>query len=248
MPGTIVENLYAQYNIGWFYKNNEVDYNKTPIDFKQYPMQQTATEILGIPYVKEVKPKINIPDKPSNFDGEYVVIAPHATAHAKYWHYPNGWQNVIDYLRGLGVKVVMVTSERLGNQWEDSKLGGRLTGVIDKTGAIPIEDRMVDIKHASMFIGVGSGLSWMSWAIGTKTMMISGFSYPYSEFEDCIRMYNNKEGLCTGCFNRYRLDPGDWQWCPEHKNDNRKFECSKAITSDDVIKELEKHFGNRKPV
>jgi len=67
----------------------------------------------------------------------------------------------------------MITHERSGDDWHDSKLGGTLTGVINKTGNYPIEDRMVDIKHADAFIGVGSGLSWMSWSIGTPTVLIS---------------------------------------------------------------------------
>ena len=55
-----------------------------------------------------------------------------------------------DYLNEQGYKVVMITHERLGDDWHDSKLGGTLTGVINKTGNYPIEDRMVDIKHADV--------------------------------------------------------------------------------------------------
>jgi autotransporter strand-loop-strand O-heptosyltransferase len=98
---------------------------------------------------------------------------------------------------------------------------------------------MNDIVHASAFIGVGSGLSWLSWALGQKTVLISGFSEPYSEFTDCERIYT-PSGNCSGCFNREWLNPGDWEWCPEHKDTPRHFECTKSITPEMVIKSLQK--------
>jgi hypothetical protein len=57
--------------------------------------------------------------------------------------------------------------------------------------------------------------------------------------QDCIRITSPK-GKCEGCFNRLRLDPGDWNWCPDHKGTDRQFECTKSITSQMVISELEK--------
>ena len=238
-PGTEVKDIYAMYNIGWFYDGKNVIFDKIPIDFKKYPLQQTASEILGLKYL-EVKPKVNSPKKKTNVKGDYVVIAPHASAHAKYWNHPNGWQTVIDYLNKQGYKVVMLTQESLGDEWHDSKLGGTLTGVVNKTGDLPLKDRMVDIRDAKAFIGVGSGLSWLSWALNTPTVMISGFSYPYTEFQDCERVYPQDPKTCRGCFNRKWLDPGDWEWCPDHKDTPRQFECTKTITPDQVIASINK--------
>jgi len=238
-PGTEVKDIYAMYNIGWFYDGKNVVFDKIPIDFKKYPLQQTASEILGLKY-SEVKPKVNSLKKKTNVKGDYVVIAPHASAHAKYWNYPNGWQTVIDYLNKQGYKVVILTQESLGDEWHDSKLGGTLTGVVNKTGDFPLQDRMVDIRDAKAFIGVGSGLSWLSWALNTPTVMISGFSYPYTEFQDCERVYPQDPKTCRGCFNRKWLDPGDWEWCPDHKDTPRQFECTKTITPDQVIASINK--------
>jgi len=238
-PGTQVYNLYAMYGIGWFYdEDHNVEYHKIPHDFKQLPLGGTATAVLGIDF-KEVKPKMHLPNPKRNIKDKYVVIAPHASAHAKYWMYPGGWQKVIDYLKDKGYKVVMITKEPWGDKWHDSKLGGTLKGVINKTGDLPIKSRMEDIYHADAFIGVGSGLSWMSWALNTKTVLISGFSEPYTEFEDCERVFTPK-GLCNGCFNREWLNPGDWEWCPDHKNTKRQFECTKSITPQVVINALNK--------
>ena len=233
-PGDTVYNLYAMYTIGWYYENNNIRYEKTPINFRVKSLQETATSILGLEKM-EVKPKLNVHNKNRNIQEKYVVIAPHASAHAKYWNKEGGWQGVIDYLNSIGYKVVMLTQEKLGDPWHDSKLGGTLTGVIDKTGDLSIQDRFTDILNADLFIGVGSGLSWLSWALGTKTILISGFSYPYTEFEDCIRVYNRKPNVCGGCFNRTWLDAGDWDWCPDHKNTERMFECTKTIEIGTVI-------------
>ena len=150
--------------------------------------------------------------------------------------HPKGWQTIIDYLNEKGYKVVMITGEPLGDEWHDSKLGGTLTGVINKTGYnIDLSDRMIDIRDAELFIGVGSGLSWLSWSIGTPTILISGFSYPYTEFKDCERIFTLDYKVCTGCFNRKWLDPGDWEWCPDHKDTPRHFECTKTIKPDQVL-------------
>ena len=237
-PGTEVQSIYAMYSIGWHYNEDRTFNNtKIPIDFKKYPLGQTSTSILGLDYT-EIKPKITIPNKGKQIDGKYVVIAPHASAHAKYWNHPGGWQEVINYLKDKGYKVVMITQERLGDAWHDSKLGGTLKGVINKTGDYPIEDRMVDIKYADAFIGLGSGLSWLSWALGTPTVLISGFSEPYSEFLDCERVFNYDENVCSGCFNREWLNPGDWEWCPDHKGTKRHFECTKTIKPSRVIESV----------
>jgi autotransporter strand-loop-strand O-heptosyltransferase len=239
-PGTEVNNLYAMYTVGWFYNEDKtVTNSKIPIDFKQHPLGETSTSILGLKY-REIKPKVTIPNKSRQIEDKYVIIAPHASAHAKYWNYKGGWQSIIDYLNEQDYKVVMITHEKLGDKWHDSKLGGTLKNVIDKTGNYPIEDRMLDLKYADAFIGVGSGLSWLSWSIGTPTVLISGFSLPYSEFTDCERVFNYDTNVCTGCFNKHWLNPGDWEWCPEHKNTYKQFECTKTINPSRVITSLNK--------
>jgi autotransporter strand-loop-strand O-heptosyltransferase len=239
-PSTEVFDLYAMYTIGWYYDDDrKVVDTKIPIEFKQHPLGQTSTSILGLEYF-ELRPKLSLPKKSRQIEGKYVVIAPHASAHAKYWNHPGGWQAVIDYLNDKGYKVVMITSEKLGDVWHDSKLGGTLKGVINKTGNYPIEDRMIDMKYADAFIGVGSGLSWLAWSIGTPVIMISGFSEPYTEFLECERVFNYDPNVCTGCFNKHWLNPGDWEWCPEHQNTPRHFECTKTIKPEQVIKSLNK--------
>jgi hypothetical protein len=37
-----------------------------------------------------------------------------------------------------------------------------------------------------------------------------------------------------------RLDASDWNWCPMLKNTDRMFECTKSITSEMVIRQIDK--------
>jgi autotransporter strand-loop-strand O-heptosyltransferase len=118
-------------------------------------------------------------------------------------------------------------------------MGNKLpTGIIQHPNG-PIELVMDELKKSKAFIGIGSGLSWLSWSLDVPTVLISGFSYDWAEMKDCIRIAAPK-GKCEGCFNRVRLDGGDWNWCPDHKGTDRQFECTKSISSIQVIKELEK--------
>ncbi len=240
--GSVVHNIYAQYNIGWFYNDNKINYKKNPINFRLQPLQKTCSSILNLDY-KEIKPNLSFRNTGSTINGKYVVIAPHGSAHAKYWNYPKGWQTIIDYLNNKGYKVVIITQESLDDDWHNSKLGGKLTGVIDKTGNFGLNERANDILNADAFIGIGSGLSWLSWALNTKTILISGFSENYSEMNSCERIFPTTPDICKGCYNYQRLDPSDWEWCPEHKGTFRQFECTKSILPSTVIKSINQQLG-----
>lgn len=240
--GSVVSKIYAQYNIGWFYKDNKIDYNKNPTNFRLQTLAKTCTSILGLNY-KETKPLLSFKNTGSTIKDKYVVIAPHGSAHAKYWNNPGGWQIIIDYLNKNKYKVVMITKEPLNDKWHDSKLGGTLTGVINKTGNYPLSERANDIMNAEAFIGIGSGLSWLSWALNIKTILISGFSEDYSEMESCERISPTLPDICKGCYNSKRLDAGDWEWCPEHKGTHRQFECTKSILPSTVINSINQQLG-----
>jgi autotransporter strand-loop-strand O-heptosyltransferase len=227
--------LYASYLMGWFYDSNgNVDLAKNPFDFRTQPLQKTASDILGLDY-KEIRPKLKLPTFVNKEYPKLAVIATQSTAQSKYWNNPNGWNELVTYLKSIGYTVVCIDKHSsFGTAGNFNTIPG---GVLDWTGDYPLEKRMEQILSADVFIGLGSGLSWLSWALGQKTVLISGFSEPYSEMEGCIRI-KTPVGKCTGCFNRVRLDPGDWMWCPEHKGTQRQFECTKSITSDMVIEQL----------
>lgn len=237
-PGTNVMGLYAMYEIGWYFNDDgEINFDRNPKDFKQFPLQQTASDILGIPF-ENIKPKVTFKPTPLDIEGDYIAIGPHASAHAKYWNRTGGWQDLIDWANNNGYKVVNCSNEKLGDSWHDSKLGGTLKNVVDKTGC-SLDEAFTIIKNAKAFVGVSSGLNWIGWALNTPSVLISGFTEPFMETPDFYRVYTN-EGHCRGCQTTEKLNPSDWEWCPFHKNTPRQFECTKSISSDVVINNLKK--------
>jgi len=230
-PGETVNNLVAMYVIGLFYVDGNFDRDKHPTNPITISLQQIASDILGLEY-KEIKPKVKQPDI-DNTDSKLVTIATHSTAQSKYWNNPFGWQQVVDWLKERGYTVKLMSQE------EDGYMGNRNPAGVEQFPRSPISDVIAELKRSKAFIGISSGLSWVSWAVGTPTVMISGFTEPFNEMQDCVRISAPK-GKCSGCWNRHKFDPGDWNWCPDHKGTPRQFECSREITVDMVIKKLEK--------
>lgn len=222
-PGSIANGIYAMYKIGWFYDENG-DFNNSlnPSEFKTKSLQQTASDILGLDF-KHVRANI------TSFKKKRVGIGFHSTAQTKYWNNPTGWQEVVDCLKSQDYEVLILSKE------EDGYMGNFYpTGVL-KHPAGSIEELIEIMSSCDIFIGIGSGLSWLSWSLNVPTVLISGFSTPVSEFEGegVIRIFN--DSVCNGCYNRHRLDAGDWNWCPDQKGTERQFECTKSITGDMVI-------------
>lgn len=179
---------------------------------------------------REIKPKVKKYPPASDLPKPYVAIAEASTAFAKLWSYPNGWQTVVNYLKFKGYNVVSVSKEET-----------KLQEVIKRHNQ-PIEKTIANIVGADFLIGIGSGLSWLSWALDVPVILISGFSAPWCEFQDCIRIHPGKG--CHSCFNCKDLtfDRGNFLWCPRSKN----FECSRNITPEMVIEGIEKAIEKKK--
>ena len=221
-PGVIVNDLYGMYSIGWFY-----DKNREPELPSTIPLQKAITNILGLKF-EEIKPKIDFTPKERPMIEKYVTIANESTAGLKYWNNPNGWKELVSYLKKLGYFVINVSNN-----------GENIEGVL-KIEDTSIENTMNYIHHSEFFIGLSSGLSWLSWALGTHVVMISNFTEPDHEFTtNCTRITN--PSVCNGCWNNplFKFDKGDWNWCPEHKGTSRQFECHKSITSEMVIEKIQ---------
>ena len=232
-PGKAVENLYAMYCVGLFYNDDSsINLFKNPIDPKTQTMQKMCSDILGLDF-KEVKTLIKKRNIKIDSKLKQVCIGVFGTAQSKFWNNTTGWQDVVDWLNNRGYTVKLVSKEG------DDYMGNKLPNGVIKHPNGPLELVMDEMLKSKAFIGIGSGLSWLSWSLNVPTVLISGFSYDWAEMKDCYRIAAPK-GKCEGCFNRIRLDAGDWNWCPDHKGTDRQFECTKSITSEMVIKELEK--------
>ena len=236
-PGTTVHNLYKMFTIGWFYKNDEMNLDRNPCNFRDQNLQKTACDILGLEF-EEVRPKLDFTPQERPYDDKYVCIANHSTAQAKYWNNPEGWQKTVDWLKLKGYRVVLLSKE------PDNFMGNRNPVGVDKISDKSLKEIMNYIWHSELFIGLGSGLSWVSWALGKQTVLISGFSRPNCEMSDCIRIFTPEPyNTCNGCFNDFKLDAGDWNWCPRHKGTPRQFECTKKIGASHVIEKIKQEFS-----
>ena len=238
-PGTNVKDIYAMYEIGWYYKgeSDKVNYNHHPVDFRTIPLQKTASNILGVEH-EEVIPKVTFKRGKRPIKEKYICFSPHASASAKYWHNIYGWQTVVDYLNNKGYKVIQISKEKYSSSFETTKLprNKQIKNVIDATG-LSMEDTVNYLAHCELYIGVSSGLAWLSWTLETPVVMISGFSSEWTEFTTNVKRVINKD-VCNSCFNNYKLDAGDWNWCPAHKDTPRQFECTRKISPESVIESI----------
>jgi len=232
-PGEIVRDIYAQYNVGWYYNEDEIDLARHPGNFRNQPMQKTASDILGLDY-EEVRPKIKINKKKRE---RKIGIGIHSTAQSKYWNNPTGWQEVVNYLKSRGWDVVIYSSEGDGYMDNWHPTGCRQFKPKSNVYSETLQEVIDDMSSCQYFIGLGSGLSWLAWAVGLPVVLISGFSETYTEpLSNTWRVIN--ESVCHGCFNSHKLDAGDWNWCPLNKETPRLFECSKSISSKMVIDKI----------
>jgi autotransporter strand-loop-strand O-heptosyltransferase len=234
--GVPIQGMQMAFRLGWFGSGHAS--NRNPNDCHTTNLQELAMDILGLDYdeIGEIRPRLKGSSKPRMVKHKkYVVITTCSTAQFKYWNRANGWQEVVNYLNSKGYKVINV-----------GKQPNNLRDVIDFTGQRDFDDLMNVMQYANFFIGLPSGLAWLSWALGRKSIMITGISENYCEFqEDMYRVENLK--VCHGCFNNpdFIFDKGDWLYCPLHKNTSKHFECTREITPQMVKKKIalvEKHL------
>jgi autotransporter strand-loop-strand O-heptosyltransferase len=224
-PGESRE-CYAVYRIGWFRKDDKWDdFDRHPNQPNIIPLQQTATDILGLEYT-ELNYGVNLPKKERPIENKYVVFAPNATSGCKEWVYES-WVSLSKLIKELGYDVVTVTLRPYN-----------IEGVTNVWGE-PLDVVSNYLRHAEAFVGLGSGLSWLNWSLGKHTFMINGFAKPNHEFSSNItRIYN--DNTCIFCWNDevFVFNPGDWDWCPVYKGTKKQHICQKSITPIQVFNNL----------
>lgn len=176
-PNTQIENVYAQYYVG---ASNDDNPYYSPIKVNEQPLQDVASSILGLRRTEQrpdLSYKIRHLARP--FGMKYVTLSEFGSGENKHWKAEGGWQKVVDYLNKRGLSVVVVSKEKTS-----------LRNIIDKSGDIPLENRMLDIFNAEFHLGVSSGLSWLAWSLGTHTVMISDVTPNFHEFQTNITRIN----------------------------------------------------------
>lgn len=214
---TKVENIVAMPQIGWHW-----DKTKEPVNPVTIPLQQAACNILHLPY-KEIRPRLAYKSNLSPEQDKYVCISSKSTSGCKEW---DKWPELIKQLQDEGYRVFELS--------KDANDFGAET--LEDTS---LENVMVYLEHCEFYIGLSSGISWLAWAMRAKVVMISNFTTADHEFK-CIRVTNTN--VCHGCWNnpKFKFNKGDWNWCPEHENTTRQFECHRSISVDDVLKLVHK--------
>lgn len=208
--------------------------------WSEYNLQELAAKILGIEYSEE-KPKIAKPNiVKNNFKKKYVCIATQSTAQFKYWNNPTGWYQTVEYIKSLGLDVVCIDKYPVFGV--DGSMNQIPPNCIDKTGELPLEERINDLMHCEFFIGLTSGLSWLAWGLRKPVVFISGISLPRTDFYTPYRVTNTSENVCHGCASQpeFVFDKGDWMFCPKKKS----FECTKEISFEMVKEKIDLLIAN----
>ena len=220
------------YWVGWLNANSD----SCPVNTQEVPLQKVCSSILGLDY-KEERAKIVVNELEAELQNPYVCIGMQSTAQAKYWNYEGGWDEIVKYLKEKNYDVVCVDKHQVFGAGD--YMNHAPNDVIHRHERT-LDQTIATINGCEFFLGLGSGLSWLAWALEKPVVLISGFSEPYSEFEiECERVHN--KDACNSCYNRHPFDPGKWDWCP----DNNDFICTKSITPsmvkssiDNIIKNL----------
>ena len=226
-PGQSTE-CYVVYKIGWFRDDNGKwdKFNMYPNQVNLIPLQQTATDILGLNY-KEVNYGLNFQEKEKPIKKDYIIIAPNATSGCKEWNY-DYWVSLSKLIKDSGYEVIVLTQKPYHIKGVTNIWGESFSTVANY------------LLHAKAFIGLGSGLSWFNWGLNKHTYMINGFARPGHEFTSNItRIYN--DNICIFCWNDeiHTFDAGDWNWCPVYKGTNKQHICQKSITPLQVFNSLD---------
>lgn len=219
-------NCHVVYNIGWFRDDNQrwekFDYYPTSVNL--IPLQQTATDILGLEF-KEVNYGLNYKIQPRPIKEKYIVFGPQATSGCKEWVFEY-WDQLAQNLYKMGYKIVILSQKPYLIQNTINIVNRDLNTVMNY------------LLYSEFLIGLGSGLSWLNWALGKHTYMINGFSEDGHEFtRNMTRITKN---VCIKCWNDevHIFDPGDWDWCPVYKGTKKQHICQKSIKPIDVLSQI----------
>jgi len=225
-PGSTTQ-CYTVYRIGWIRGDSEKwdRFDLYPNPPQSQPLQKTASDILGLEF-KELNHGIKFTPKPKSTKTDYIVIAPESTAGCKEWPH-DSWVILSKMLRELGYTVVTLTSKPYN-------IKGNLN-IHGKT----LNESMSILYNAKFLVGLSSGLSWINWALGKQTVMISGFTQKDHEFQtNNIRIQN--EHACNSCWQNinFVFDPGNWDWCPIWEGTEKQHICEKSISPLTVFNNL----------
>ena len=235
----LAEDTYATY----YFTSGVGNALNLPLDGRAVPLSHIGRWTLGLHASTDCRGMIPVRSK-RKIQERYVCIGVQASSTRKGWLNPEGWEQVIDWLRVHGYRVLCIDRER--KVTSQSYTNEIPSGAEDFTGEYTLLERAEQLAHAEFFIGLGSGLSWLAHAVGCPTVMIGGFSAYWYEFPEAVRVFNPL--VCNGCFNDRHAEFLK-STCPFYGGTDCEMECQKKISARQVIQavsRLKKDFGQMK--
>ena len=199
-----------------------IGYDKSDLDHTLGGMLYATKDTMFLPQNLNTG-KVPVVTKTRNIVNNKITIAPETLKTIAEWD-DRKWQTLVNILVENGYEVFNVS-------YEDRI---KLDNVVDIHGFDDINVSLQHILDSRLFIGLSSGLAWLSWSYDVPVVMISGFTKKHNEF-DCYRVMS--ESGCNGCFNVFKNPSSN---CPIFENTDRSNECSKLITIDMVINQINK--------
>ncbi len=230
----LFQNSYP--NIKFNCPNFEYDEQKLINFYFDRPLQKGFSDDLGMSY-EELETNIDKHIGLRPIKQKYITISTHSTHQGRYWNNPNGWNDLIKYLKSK-YNISTVCIDRDYSFGIKSCMNPIPNKAIDRSG-INLKDCVNYISHAEFHIGTSNGLCWLAHALNKHVVLISNVTKPWCEFtKNITRIYD--DSICNGCLNEERFDATDWLWCPRKNN----FECTKKICFESFQSKIDNCISN----
>ena len=226
------EDTYAIFFLGGAISNRQW----IPLNGKMIPLQAFSQYVMGL---DSMPGRVAWQPRHKRLIKEpYVCIAVQASVTAKAWLWPNGWDEIVIYLKMMGYRVLCIDKDK---ERTDNGYCVRIPeGAEDFTGNRPLTERADMLAYADFFIGLGSGLSWIAWIAGCPVIMIAGFSAVWYEFPEAYRVFNPM--VCHGCFNDLQVDYLNGP-CQRYAHDEEHYlECQRMISPSMVKRAIDRCY------
>ena len=224
---------YAHYKIGWFKTDGKWDNgNRNPIQANAIPLIKTITDIINVPY-RELNYGLDFKPAKRPIKEKYICIGPRSTAGIKEWPHEN-WRELASKLSKKRYKIINLSYE-----------GFEGKNIINKK-ELDWPTTWNYMHHAEVFIGLGSGLSWVNWALNKHTIMINNFvPYGYEFTNNLTKIENHSVNNNVWSNPHYVFDAGDWNWDPEYQGTEKQHIAQKSITVEQVYKTVINYLTNK---
>lgn len=151
----------------------------------------------------------------------FIAIAPFTTRPQKHW-FNSRWQELAsEVVRSLGMKLVILGGPADREHANEICSASMCEGVVNLAGQLSLMQSAAVIKHASLLIGVDTGLTHMGSAFSIPTIALFGATCPYTKTAspNTVVLYHT-----------YPCSP-----CRRSPSCDGRFDCMQAISVAEVM-------------